>query len=457
MRGFSLITRLTLFFTGAAAAVVLGLGWLFMVAADQHFAELDSIGLYDKQHLIEEVLTRADSVADARMGLQGALDHHHGLSAAVVSPLGAVLFQSHDFVAIGDALRVANPVEPSVVALSSSDGRALRVLRFHLAPAYDPAVPLEITLVMDTAHHAQFLSKLRNTLMVYAVLATVLSGGLGWLAAYQGLQPLRAMRRRAAAVSGNQLHERMPEQSVPVEMAELAAELNRMLDRLQQDFDRLQEFASDLAHELRTPISNLLTQTQVTLSSTRDNATYRDTLASNAEELQRLARMVSDMLFLAKTERGVDLPNKERFDVADDIRALGDFYEAVADEKKVTLDMQGQGVIDGDRLMFRRALSNLLSNALRHAPAGTEVRVCVTQTPQSTEVAVENNGPDIDPQALPRLFERFYRADPARAHTTEGAGLGLPITQAIMQAHAGHVTVESGAGRTVFRLVFPRR
>ena len=152
------------------------------------------------------------------------------------------------------------------------------------------------------------------------------------------------MKERAAGVTGQQLDERMQVDAVPVEMAELARELNGMLDRLKSDFSRLQDFSSDLAHELRTPISNLLTQTQVTLSAARDVATYRDILASNAEELQRLARMVSDMLFLTKTERGVNLPHKERFRV------------------------QGDGNIHGDRLMFRRAVSNLLSNALALCP-----------------------------------------------------------------------------------------
>ena len=144
--------------------------------------------------------------------------------------------------------------------------------------------------------------------------------------------------------------------------------------------------AGSIAHELRTPISNMLTQTQVTLAAQRDNAAYRDILASNAEELQRLARMVAYMLLLAKTERGVDLPHNERFMAAAEVQALLDFYEAVADDKGISLTVQGNGSIEGDRLMFRRALSNLLSNALRHAPAGGHVRIMVAGRPDGTEV-----------------------------------------------------------------------
>jgi two-component system heavy metal sensor histidine kinase CusS len=247
-------------------------------------------------------------------------------------------------------------------------------------------------------------------------------------------------------------------EAVPVEMADLAQELNRMLDRLQEDFQRLTDFSSDLAHELRTPISNLLTQTQVALATKRDAATYRDILASNAEEFQRLARMVADMLFLAKTERGVDLPHKERFSARQDAIALLEFYEAVAEEKRIRLRLEGDGDVEGDRLMFRRALSNLLSNALRHTPEAGTITVHIAGTAQSTMVSVENTGSDIDPKMLLRLFDRFYRADPARAHPdAEGSGLGLAITRAIAEAHGGRVTVTSSNGRTCFALVFPHR
>ena len=238
--------------------------------------------------------------------------------------------------------------------------------------------------------------------------------------------------------------------------SDLARELNHMLDRLQEDFQRLSDFSSDLAHELRTPISNLLTQTQVTLSAKRDADTYRDTLASNAEELQRLARMVADMLFLAKTERGVDLPHKEWFSAAAEVQALLEFYEAVAEEKGIDLRAHGDGDIQGDRLMFRRAVSNLLSNAIRHTPDEGDVQIYVSRDEDAIKVIVENTGKEIEPKDLSRLFDRFYRADPSRTHPgSDGAGLGLSITKAIVEAHGGTVSAHSSQGRTRFTLVFP--
>ena len=452
----SLTSRLSFFFTLVAACVLLGLSGLFMTAADRHFSDLDRSTLQDKQHLIDDILTSANSPEDLRWRLSESLNHHHGLFVQVTTQTGQKLFETDGFPATNRWLLLEHETLLHALKGGRHGQRQYRVQQFHANAHYAPEAPLVIILATDTAHHQHFLDELLRTLGVYTAAAILVSGLLGWTAVYLGLSPLRAIKAHAAAVTAQRLQACMPVQAVPVEMADLAQTLNQMLERLQEDFRRLSEFSSDLAHELRTPISNLLTQTQVTLAARRDNADYRDILASNAEELQRLARMVADMLLLAKTERGVDLPHKEGFMAADEAQALLDFYEAVADDKGIRLTVQGNGSIEGDRLMFRRALSNLLSNALRHAPAGGSVRIILAERPDGTEVSVENTGEDIDPQMLLRLFDRFYRADAARAHpTSDGAGLGLAITKAIVEAHGGQASVTSAQGLTRFTLVFP--
>ena len=452
----SLTSRLSFFFTLVAACVLLGLSGLFMTAADRHFSDLDRSTLQDKQHLIDDILTSANSPEDLRWRLSESLNHHHGLFVQVTTQTGQKLFETDGFPATNRWLLLEHETLLHALKGGRHGQRQYRVQQFHANAHYAPEAPLVIILATDTAHHQHFLDELLRTLGVYTAAAILVSGLLGWTAVYLGLSPLRAIKAHAAAVTAQRLQACMPVQAVPVEMADLAQTLNQMLERLQEDFRRLSEFSSDLAHELRTPISNLLTQTQVTLAARRDNADYRDILASNAEELQRLARMVADMLLLAKTERGVDLPHKEGFMAADEAQALLDFYEAVADDKGIRLTVQGNGSIEGDRLMFRRALSNLLSNALRHAPAGGSVRIILAERPDGTEVSVENTGEDIDPQMLLRLFDRFYRADAARAHpTSDGAGLGLAITKAIVEAHGGQASVTSAQGLTRFTLMFP--
>lgn len=456
LRSLSLTVRLTLLFTTVAAAMVMGLGIVFARAADRHFEELDRIALQDKLHLIESILESSPTPGESRERLAESLSHHHGLYALVQDRDGVALFQSGNF---RPPLPPATPgVRPDSAQLQTwrDAERQYRGLGMSIAHGGGSDATLNAFVALDTVHHSTFRSELWRTLSFYAVAATLLIGLLGWLAAHQGLAPLRAMRSRAAIVSGTQIAERMPIEAVPIEMADLARELNRMLDRLQADFQRLSEFSSDLAHELRTPISNLLTQTQVALSIRRDPDTYRDILASNAEEYQRLARMISDMLFLAKTERGASLPSRERFPVAQEVTALFDFYDAVADGKGVSLKLTGDAHILGDRLMFRRALSNLLSNALRHTGPRGVVHVEVDSTPSSTVVSVQNTGEDVDPKLLPRLFDRFFRADSARTRPeSDGAGLGLSITRAIVEAHGGSVSASSKGGLTRFSLTFP--
>ena len=264
------------------------------------------------------------------------------------------------------------------------------------------------------------------------------------------------MRERTSLVTAQKLDQRLSVDSVPAELADLATTLNEMLERLEEAFRRLSDFSSDIAHELRTPISNLMTQTQVSLSRGRDAASYRETLESNIEEFERLARMIAEMLFLAKAQDGLAIANSEPVELAREVRELFEFYEALADEKRIGLQLVGEGHVRGDRLMLRRALSNLLSNALRHTPR--EGSVTVTIAPEDAEVvlSVENPGDTVPAQHLARLFERFYRADPSRQHGTgEGTGLGLAITQAIVRAHRGHISATSRAGRTRFSIRLP--
>jgi two-component system heavy metal sensor histidine kinase CusS len=238
-------------------------------------------------------------------------------------------------------------------------------------------------------------------------------------------------------------------------MAELATQLNTMLDRLQQDLKRLSDFSSDIAHELRTPLSNMMTQTHVILSQEADARTYREALVSNAEEMQSLARMTSDMLYLAKTENGLNLSTSESVDLAFEMASVVDFYDALADEKGLQVRTSGNARVQGDRLMIRRALSNLLSNAIRHAASGSVVDVAITREADRAVLRMANDGQDIASADLPQIFNRFYRADPSRQRQeSAGTGLGLSITKAIMQAHRGSVSAESSNGRTVFTLSF---
>ncbi len=452
----SLTARLTAFYTLVSAAVLVGMGVLVSQATGRHFVELDRDYLHDKIELIQKIVLESPSQDILSGRLDELLGSHHGLfidlrqGDAQVFGRPAPAFPS----GLPAARAGADPVDWTE-GLQTLRGFSIR-LDFQPSPVIATPTDLQLKIAVDTAHHAHFMQGLRLTLTLYLMGAILVSGLLGWWAARRGLEPLHVMRARAMTVTAHKLDQRMPVDAVPAEFADLAQSLNTMLERLQSDFARLQEFSSDLAHELRTPINNLLTQTQVSLAQKRDASAYLDILASNAEEFQRLARMVSDMLFLAKTEHGIELPDPEAIALEQETRALFDFYDAVADEKRIRLSLSGQAVIMGDRLMVRRAIGNLLSNALRHSPHDADVAVTIEMKGTAIALCLTNTGPTISPELLPRLFDRFFRVDKSRSHPdSDGAGLGLSITQAIMAAHGGSVTASSSHGITTFCLVFP--
>lgn len=456
LRRWTLTARLTFLYALASLVVVLGMAWVSFKAVEHHFLMLDQEVLEEKIRLIANIVTKSGSSEELGTRLDDALQYHHALYVLVRDAAGGALYSTAAF-PIPQA-RLDSPVGASPPGLTwSNDKSKYRAASATAARKDAPSEPLVIWVAVDTQQHARFFASIRESLVLYGSIASLLSGLLGWWAARRGLAPLRTMKANAQAVTADQLDRRMPVASVPVEMADLAASLNEMLDRLQQDFRRLADFSSDLAHELRTPISTLLTQTQVALSRSRDAEEYREILVSNAEELERLARMIADMLFLAKTEHTSALPNPEQIPLAQEVRDNFDFYEALAEEKKIAMSVEGDAAIRGDRLMLRRAISNLLSNALRHTPVAGRIRVVLASAPDAVTLTVENSGADISADVLPRLFDRFYRGNaPRSAFDSDGAGLGLAITRAIVEAHRGRVSAESAHGTTRFTVSLPR-
>jgi len=268
---------------------------------------------------------------------------------------------------------------------------------------------------------------------------------------------LRRMGVITGGVSAHSLNARLPEAQMPAELGELAHSINAMLGRLDDAFQRLSAFSADIAHELRTPLSNLLTHTQVTLTRERSLEDYREALHSNLEELQWMAQLVNDMLYLAKADHGLLAPNREPLALAEEVDVLLEFFAPLAEDANVRLSREGDGGLDGDRNMLRRALSNLLDNALRFTPEGGDVRVRIVDEVQRVRVSVENSGEEIPADRLPRLFDRFYRADPARQESrSEHAGLGLAITRSIIRAHGGEIRCESADGWTCFLIELPK-
>ena len=454
MKSLSLTARISALFAVCAAIVLLGLGWVVVQSVETHFMEIDRHEIEGKLTLVRNFLAKVEAPVDldAIPGqLDDALVGHHGLSVALIAPDGSIWFtsQAPDF-PLAPLLRA----EPGRILTWVDNGRTYRGLTAPVAIGLQRPSHMVAAISLDITHHRQFRSGFLILLTLTTVLAALITAALGWLVTRLGLRPLHRMTALATNLSASQLNERIPEARLPIEIRSLATAFNAMLARLESSFQRLSGFSSDIAHELRTPVSNLMTQTQVALSRARSAEAYREILYSNLEEYQRLAKMIGDMLFLAKADNGLIVPGREPVDLAAEVADLFTFYEALAEERGVMLSASGSGWVSGDRLMLRRALSNLLSNALQHTSRDGRITVDIRTEDDRTLIAVENSGEPIPPAQLHRIFDRFYRLDPSRKHTGEGAGLGLAITKSIVEAHGGTIAAHSN-GRIRFEMRLP--
>lgn len=455
----SITFKLTLLFASASTMVLLVLGLLIGSLVERHFEELDMELLGGKLALLRHALEKVNSDQELEAlprQFEDALAGHQGLEVVVLKPDGQPLYPSEGAKLPNELLAEAREKIIHPMLWTDPENRRYRGIAAELPTHIEGAAPVVVAVSTDLSHHEHFMRSFRTALWTAMGLAALLTGFLGWIAARQGLAPLRDISRSAASITADHLDQRLSAASIPVELAEVAETLNAMLARLEESFQRLTDFSSDIAHELRTPVSNLLTQTQVTLSKPRSVTEYQDILASNAEELERLSRIIADMLFLAKSDNNLIVPHREKVDLMVEVGSLFDFYEALAEEKKISLTYSGKGAVYGDRLMLRRAINNLLSNAVRHTPAGGRIEVHINDSNGSNIIlSVQNSGETIAPEHLPRLFDRFYRVHTSRQSFGEGAGLGLAITRSIAHAHGGETWAHSEKGITTFEIQLP--
>ncbi|MDR6926841.1 heavy metal sensor histidine kinase [Pseudomonas sp. BE134] len=447
MRSLSLSSRLALLFAACTAVVSLSAGVLFSRASEAHFVELDQQLLDGKLMGLRRALHDIQS-SDSQIRLADELSRQADLSLRITGSDGQRWYDNS--AQLPDRL----PQKPGLSTLNDA-GSDYRVLN---APLFvDRPDSPQLTLLLDITHHQHFLQRMQHLIWLTVGLSALATALLGAWAARSGLRPLRRMSAVASGVSAQSLNARLPEENMPPELAEMAHSFNAMLGRLDDSFQRLSAFSADIAHELRTPLSNLLTHTQVTLTRPRPIEDYREALHSNLEELQWMAQLVNDMLYLAKADHGLLTPKREPLELAVETDLLLEFFAPLAEDARVTLRREGHARFEGDRSMLRRALSNLLDNALRFTPAEGEVRVRIVDQVKGLSLTVENSGDGIDGALMPRLFDRFYRADPARQESSsEHAGLGLAITQSIIRAHGGRIRCESENGWSRFVIELPR-
>ena len=455
MKRVSLTFRLSMMFVCAVVAVLVVAGFTFDAFSRHHFKALDRQAMTEKLESIRQIMDgEAGSAAPSEvvLQLQALLGAHQELSASITTMGGKTFFATSN--AVGHPSTSSGDLGNDMWEWTAG-GHVYRGMKaqVHLA---NEAEPMTAWLNLDTTSHMHFVETLRWWLVVGLAISALISAGLGWLVARSGLKPVAQVTQVAASMSAGSLKERIPMDSVPRELELLVTSFNAMLARLEESFARLSNFSADIAHELRTPISSLRTHTEVILTRKRAPEDYEENLYSNLEDLNRLSSIIDGMLFLAKSDNGLVLPAKGKVELRSVVEKLFEYYQLLADDTGLKLQAYGDGAVYGDVTMLDRVISNLLSNALRYAPPDSTISVKIEPYGRMINLSVVNPGEEIASEHLPRLFDRFYRVDPARREgATNNAGLGLAIVKSLVDVHEGKVGCVSIDGHTTFIISLP--
>jgi two-component system, OmpR family, heavy metal sensor histidine kinase CusS len=311
-----------------------------------------------------------------------------------------------------------------------------------------------IQVGQDRTVDEEFTKQFGALLVVVLIFGILLSAMIAARVTKRGLRPLTELTRSLKRVGPTHLHERAPLTGWPRELQPLAAAFDDMLDRLEDSFTRLSQFSADIAHELRTPVANIRGEAEVALTRPRSSDEYREVIESNVGECERLSGIIDNLLFLARAEAAEGHIQCTLIDGPVEIAKIASFYEAIADEQQITISCRGEGSIYADPVLFGRAVSNLVENALGHTPSGGAITISVEARGSDSVIRVKDTGCGIPSEHIARVFDRFYRVDPARS--SKGAGLGLALVKSISELHGGSAEVDSEVAKgTVVTLSFP--
>lgn len=423
--------------------------------------ELDArsvTNLSGKRDLLVHVLYEMpslDAISQNRHRFNDLLIGHDDLHLAVVNPVDDRTIEAFSAIG-GESLTSRDSFTNSPTTVRewrATTGELLTTVSGSSPVANGMRVRYYLSL--NRRNDTQLLTGfVKTTLVGWPIFLLIVALG-AWLIARTSLAPLRRFHRLAETTGAQSLGQRISSAGLPSELYELAEEFNRMLGRIDSGYQRLKDFSGELAHEMRTPIATLMGRTQVALSKSRTNADFREVLEGNIEEFERLARLVSDMLFIASTDHTENPLNHEHMELAQEAQGVVDYLSLVAEERGLTVKVAGAAAVMADRLLVGRAITNLLSNAIRHAKAGSTIGLAVSEETGGASLTVTNYGDAIAQDLLERIFDRFYRIESGHTSLDGRTGLGLAIVRSIMQAHGGEVTAHSQpSGKVSFRLQF---
>lgn len=449
----SIALRMSALFTLVALLVFLLIGWALYQQVDKGLAMLPEAELDARYSVLESAIDRFGTPEHwakitSKLTLLGEEDKR--IRFWVVSGNPAFEFGHPDA-----TIRAMAQGPLGIHDLHTADRDYPQRVLVSEFQAKDGRPPLRFLIAIDTETFWQTQHHLLMALVSLAFIGVLLASALGYWVARIGLRPLIKLSEETEKLTPPRLSGRLQLSSLPPELKQFAGAFNTTLERVEQAYTRLESFNADVAHELRSPLTNLIGQTQVALTRGRSAEHYFEVLQSNLEELERLRSIINDMLFLARADQGDKATQLTATSLAAEVATAVDYLDFILEDAGVTVQVHGDAQVLIERAHFRRALINLLNNAVQHTAAGQTIQVHIDRHGQRVSIGVANPGEVIVSEHLPRLFERFYRVDAARSNSGANHGLGLAIVKAIALMHGGEVFVDSRDGINTFGMYLP--
>lgn len=360
---------------------------------------------------------------------------------------------------VSEKLELLVPADSSKNSLFSTiagNGKRFRVL--------SDTITLDgISYQVTVAHSEEPVRQTRKTLALIILFILPLAGlsslAVGYVIAGRVLAPIKDITSKAEEISADNLSERLPVGKTEDDFFRLAVVFNQTFARIEDSFARLRSFTADASHELRTPLAAIRSIGETALHAPDGKADCREAIGSILEETDRLRQMVDSLLQLSRADSREIILKREAVDLAELTRETVEFLSVLAEEKQqnISLTFIQKPIVKIDRSSVRQALTNLLDNAIKHAPTGSNIIILVgTTTNSEAYVEISDNGPGIPENDISRIFDRFYRVDKGRSREMGGSGLGLSITKWAVESNGGRIEVESTINQgSVFRAIFP--
>lgn len=452
----SIHSQLLVFYSLAAVILLVIIASVFYWEAQDVIRQADYTFVEEEANTIESILS--DTVIDHALLKKSVVDHPqrtrnslYRYYVRVVDASGNVVIETPDMASLIKKPDISDLAHYDQQKFNTHDYDGDSYLTYITRIRLNGGQSIGyIQIALDISYQHSFTHD-RRFYFVILVIGLLFALFLGKVVTTRGLKRLDILTDTVKTITTSSLSQRVDPTLLPKELVNLGDAFNQMLDRIETSFTRLHQMSADLSHELRTPINNLINQTEMLLAYSNLDEEHQNAYGSNLEELQRMASLVENILFLARAESQQPALDQQQISVMSEIHKICEYYQAVADEKNTKFIVNGDAYLSVNTIMFRRMMNNLVSNAIKYSNESGLIEISVRENESGVTINVVDNGIGIDSKHLPRLFDRFFRVDDSRSKNISGNGLGLAIVKSIVELHHGQIEISSipGKGTTV--------